>query len=134
MSDTDKIKDWLKSGNKFTKIEPGDKLECIFRGMTFDATGGYQGKSTIKYSLEDIKDKIVRELSSTAKSFAQQMMKIKEGDTIVIHCSENERRNKVYRVEVLRGAKQTEALAAESNDVTEVTDDLFADDGEDIEM
>ena len=98
--------------------------------MNFDPTGGYKGKPTVKYNLEDINDGETREMSSTSKAFAKKMMKVKVGDTIVITCGESDQGNKDYSVEVLRSEKQSQALQAEK----EVNDDLFDDDDEEDEI
>ena len=50
------IDEWLKQDSKFIKIKIGDRYECIFHEMNFDATGGFQGKPTVKYMLEDLED------------------------------------------------------------------------------
>lgn len=97
---------WLSEGSKFIKIKVGDKYNCIYRGMKFDETGGYQNKPTVKYMLESLEDGEVREFSSSSKKLAEKMRKIEEGDSITIIGSLDDNEKKTYRVVVNEGASE----------------------------
>ncbi len=92
------LNSWLSANSNFIKLRVGQKYECIFRGMVFDATGGFQGKPTVKYSLEDISDNKVRIMSSSSKSLARELMKYKDGDQITITCDLDQNDRKSFAV------------------------------------
>lgn len=92
------IQDWLKEESRYIKVKVGERYSCIFRGMEYDETGGFKGKPTVRYSLEDLDDGKTREMSSSSKVLAQKMMKAADGDqlTIIGLLSEDDR--KTYNV------------------------------------
>jgi hypothetical protein len=104
MSEQDKIKDWLLKDSKYVKIKVGDVYQCIFQSMHFDETGGYQGKSTIKFMLKDLSDGKVREFSSSSKALVTKMQRVIPGDKIAISGELDEKERKTYSVVVLEKA------------------------------
>lgn len=109
---------WLSEGSKFIKIKVGDKYSCIFRGMRFDETGGFQNKPTVKYLLESLEDGEVREFSSSSKKLAEKMRKLEEGDSITIIGSLDDNEKKTYRVVVNEeGAVKAPKKSSEYDDI-----------------
>lgn len=95
------IKKWLKEDSTFMKIKVNEEFIGIFKGMRFDPKGGYQGKSTVRYSLQDLEDGKTREFSSSSKALANDAMKLVVGDKISIKGVLNEKEQKTYELRVL---------------------------------
>lgn len=100
----ERMEQWLKEDSKFIKLKVGEKYESLYKGMKFDETGGFKGKPTVKYLLQDLSDGKERELSSSSKSFATKMSKMREGDRIIISAFLNDRETKTYEVVRIQGA------------------------------
>lgn len=138
MLERDKIKDWLKKsgiGGGFIKINAGETFQGFFEGMEFTETGGYGGKPTVKYKLREAGSTAVGTFSSSSKVFASKMMKIREGDEIVIKAGTSPKGTKMLDVKVVRSASELKKLTEQLDtgtepDDTEVQedDDLFSDD------
>lgn len=96
----------MQESGKWVKIKVGDEYSCIFRGLRFDETGGYQGKPTVKYELESLEDGEIREFSSSSKVLAAEMRKLVDGDRITIVGKLGKGDKKTYEVIIDRKAKK----------------------------
>mgnify|MGYP001605388843 CR=1 FL=1 len=104
-----KFRDWLKEDSRFIKVKVGEEYEAIFRSLNFDETGGFKGKPTVKYLLEDIEDGKTREFSSSSKVLADKMSRLSSGDRIIISGLLDENERKTYRVTLVKGGEVREA-------------------------
>lgn len=115
------LNDWLKQDSRFIKIRVGDAYACTFKSMRLDPTGGYEGKSTVRYTLQDIKDGKDREFSSSSKVLAEQMMTLVEGDQITIKGVLNKKEQKTYEMNITKRAHASEGVDPEpKNEGTDV--------------
>lgn len=110
------ISKWLATDSKFIKVRVGEQYRCIFDGMKLDPTGGFKGKSTVRYFLKDAEDGKVRDMTSGSKAFAQKMMKVMTGDMIVISCSLNANDTKTYDVLVVNTSGQHDVQPVKEKD------------------
>lgn len=109
MASNEGMSEWLKQDSRFIKLQPGDQYKAVFQGMAFDKTGGFKGKPCVRYQLKDTEDGKIREMSSSSKALAQEMMKLLVGDTIVLTCGSSKTGTKSYEVLVLSKAQNTGA-------------------------
>ena len=123
MAKDKRIEQWLKEDSRFVKVKVGDKYSCIKKGMEFDEEGGFKGKPTVKYQLEDLDDGKIRELSSSSRVLAQKMMKIPDGAEITIIGLLDENDRKTYNVMSNEGEDGDKPIKKDRGEEDEDEDD-----------
>ena len=79
------LTEFAKSKSNFVSIKAGESYSAIYKGYKFVEKDSFgETKEYARYLLEDLKDKVIRNLDSQSASFAEQMNNIEVGSTIKI--------------------------------------------------